>query len=417
MRNDTLDVALPVGADPRQHARTLARIHDAAVSGDPMPAQPRSVIGQSWQRMHDLGIDPDNGNAPELLSTDELERRRGASGLAAALPVLRGALAGVADAAAHIMVVVDVEGRVLWRDGSDGVRRRAENLGFTEGACWHENVVGTNAIGTSLVEQRPVQVYSAEHYVRTHHWWTCAAAPLHDPRSGTLLGVVDLSGPASTVHASTLALVDSVTQLAEAQLRNAHFAELERLRTVAIPLLSKMSGTASATAGERALVVDTHGWVAAATDLTPGERVALPDTAEPGRVSLPGMGRCELEPLPGGWLVRVLLEEPATERATATLDLREPTAARLTVSASGSSRQQNLSPRHAQLLRLLAARPHGHTAAELAQQVFGDPTRTVTIRAEMSRLRRQLGPVLAHRPYRFADHIDVRVLSPEADTS
>lgn len=132
------------------------------MSGDRLPAQPRSVIGQSWQRMHNLGVDPDSGNAPDLLSTDELERRRGASGLAAALPVLRGALAGVADAAAHIMVVVDVEGRVLWRDGSDWVRRRAENLGFTEGACWHENVVGTNAIGTSLVERRHIQVYSAE---------------------------------------------------------------------------------------------------------------------------------------------------------------------------------------------------------------------------------------------------------------
>jgi len=97
------------------------------------------------------------------------------------------------------MVVVAADGRVLWRDGSSRVRRKADGLGFVEGARWDEDTVGTNAIGTAIVARRPVQVYSAEHFVRTHHPWTCAAAPLHDPRNGRLLGVIDVSGPASTV--------------------------------------------------------------------------------------------------------------------------------------------------------------------------------------------------------------------------
>ena len=89
------------------------------------------------------------------------------------LPGLRSNLASVADEAQHIMVVTDADGVVLWRDGCNGVRHRADALGFAEGAAWTETAVGTNAIGTALVERAPVQLFSAEHYQRSLHPWTC----------------------------------------------------------------------------------------------------------------------------------------------------------------------------------------------------------------------------------------------------
>lgn len=394
-----LEAALPPGTDPRRHARDLARVHEATVSGARLPLRPRPVIGQSWQRMLDLGLDPDRGCPADPLPEEQLEKRRRESGLVTSLPVLRSGLASLAEESAHIMVVVDADGQVLWRDGSSGVRRRADALGFTEGMCWHEDVVGTNAIGTSLVEDRPVQVYSAEHYVRTHHPWTCAAAPLHDPRDGRLLGAVDLSGPASTVHATALSLVDAVARLAEAQLRNDHLAELERLRALAVPALSKVSG--------RAVVTDEHGWVAATSGLAAVDRIALGTGAEPGPALLPALGSTVLEPLPGGWLVRLVEDGQAQERTAVTLDLGQHESA-LTVSGGSGTWTRPLSPRHAQMLELLAQRPEGTSAAELARDLYGDPARTVSVRAEMSRLRRHFGGVLARRPYRFAD--DIRVV-------
>ncbi|QFU92214.1 Acetoin dehydrogenase operon transcriptional activator AcoR [Amycolatopsis sp. YIM 10] len=400
-----LEAALPAGADPRRYARVLARVHEAALTGAALPSRPRSVIGASWQRMRRLGIDPDRGVERPPLGPDQLEARRRESGLAEALPTLRGGLISLAEEAAHIMVVVDAEGRVLWRDGSTQVRRRADGLGFTEGVDWHEDVVGTNAIGTALVARRPVQVYSAEHYVRSHHAWTCAAAPLHDPRDGRLLGVVDLSGPAETVHATTLALVDAVAKLAETQLRTAHLGELERLRAVAVPTLAKMGG--------RAVVIDAHGWVAAAAGLAPVDRVALPSRCAAGRTWLPAYGGCVLEPLPGGWLVRLVDEEhPAPTKVV--LDVSGARQAVLTVSGSGGTWSHNLSPRHAEMLYVLARHPAGRSAAELAADLFGDPARTVTVRAEMSRLRRHFGGILAPRPYRFAEDIDLVVVQPDA---
>lgn len=394
-----LEAAVPAGADPRRYARALARVHEAVVAGGQLPAQPRRVIGESWQRMLRLGLDPDRGCTARPLAEEQLQRRRRESGLAAALPVLREGLTSIAEESAHIMVVVDAEGRVLWRDGSSSVRRNADDLGFVEGMCWHEEVVGTNAIGTTLVEDRPVQVYSAEHYVRTHHPWTCAAAPLHDPRSGRLLGAVDLSGPAATVNATTLALVDAVSRLAESQLRHRHLADLERLRALAVPALSKISG--------RAVVVDEHGWVAAASGIAPADRIGLVGPVEPGRTWLPAFGACALEPLPGGWLVRLADEDGGGSVTTAVLEVRASGEGELTVSGSGGTWTCSLSPRHAEMLAVLASRRAGRSAAELSRDLFGDAERTVTVRAEMSRLRRQLGGLLARRPYRFADDVEV----------
>lgn len=392
-------------SDVRASARLLASVREATLAGDVPPEAPRAVIGASWERTLGHGVDPDVGRQGGLLGRDEIEHRRRRGALGRMLPVLAEGLVPVADAAWHIMVVTDAEGRVLWRDGSPAVRRSADRLGFAEGASWKEEVVGTNAIGTALVTRRPLQVHSAEHFVRTHHGWTCAAAPLHDPRDGRLLGVVDVSGPAATVHPATLSLVSAVARVAEGELRARHWAAVERLRAVAAPLLAGIGG--------QALVVDRHGWTAASTGLAPAERVALPAAVAAGEVWLPALGVCRLEPLPGGWLVRVGERERAPAASRVAVDLRTPGAAEVAVSGPAGGWSYPLTPRHAELLFVLAVHRAGRTAAQLAGDLFGDPSRTVTVRAEMSRLRRTLAGVLAHRPYRFAEGVEVELLRPE----
>ena len=49
------------------------------------------------------------------------------------------------------------------------MRVQADRLGFSEGAVWTEMTVGTNAIGTALAEQAPVQLFSAEHFEQQQH--------------------------------------------------------------------------------------------------------------------------------------------------------------------------------------------------------------------------------------------------------
>ncbi|KAF3469834.1 GAF domain-containing protein [Streptomyces sp. Tu 3180] len=400
-----MDVTRLTAVDTTRAARVLSQVRSAALAGQPTPVAPRPVIGQSWERMLRSGVDPDRDVRSGLLSREEVQRRRESSRLRHVLPVLREGLLSVADVAHHIMVVADEEGRVLWREGSAPVLRKADGLGFEVGADWREEVVGTNGVGTPAVARRPVQVFASEHFVRSHATWTCAGAPLTDPRDGRLIGVVDVSGPLETMHPATLSWVDSVAKLAEARLREMHLESLERLRAVAAPVLARIDG--------RALVVDRHGWTAAVTGMPYTRRLALPGSVSAGMRWLPALGRCSLEPLAGGWLVRAA-DEPVTRDATRiVLDLRDPRRRSVEVSDGADSWTRELSPRHAELLYLLAVHRSGRSAAGLAQDVFGDPARTVTVRAEMSRIRRYLGGLLDHRPYRFVENAEVGVLLPD----
>lgn len=400
-----MDVPHLTAVDTTRAARVLDEVRSAALAGQRTPVAPRPVIGQSWQRMLRGGVDPDHDVRSGLLTHEEVQRRRESSALRHVLPILREGLLSVADVAHHIMVVADEDGRLLWREGSAPVLRKADGIGFEVGADWREEVVGTNGVGTPAVTGRPVQVFAAEHFVRSHAAWTCAGAPIRDPRDGRLIGVVDVSGPLETMHPATLAWVDSVAKLAEARLRETHVRSLERLRAVAAPVLARTGG--------RALVVDRQGWTAAVTGMPYTERLTLPASVSAGMRWLPALGRCSLEPLAGGWLVRAA-DEPVTRAATRIgLDLRASRRWSVTASGGAGSWTRELSPRHAELLYLLAVHRAGRSAADLAGDVFGDPARTVTVRAELSRVRRYLGPLLDHRPYRFTETAEVELLLPD----
>lgn len=405
MGNPPMDLARLAAKDAAQAARVLNEAREARLSGQPGRLAPRPVIEQSWGRMLRSGVDPDHDFRSGLLSADEVRRRREESPLKDVLPVLREGLLPVADTGRHIMVVADADGRVLWREGSSPVLRKADGLGLELGADWREDVVGTNGVGTPAVVRRPVQVFAAEHFARSHVSWTCSGAPITDPRDGSLLGVVDVSGPLETMHPATLAWVNSVAKLAEARLRELHLDALESLRAVAAPVLARLGG--------RALVVDADGWTAAVTGVPYPRRLTLPKSLSPGRRWLPALGLCAVEPLAGGWLLRAVDEPAPVGGGRLVLDLARPRRPSVTVGAGTGSWSRELSPRHAELLYLLAVGRAGRSAAGLAEDIFGDASRTVTVRAEMSRIRRYLGALLEHRPYRFREDAEIEVVLPD----
>jgi len=405
MEASPVEVMRQAAQESDRSTRLLHRAREARMTGQRMPVRPRAEIGASWDRVLRSGIDPEQTTQSVLLEQEEIEHRRRSSVLGEVMPLLSDGLVSIADASQQIMVVTDVEGRVLWRQGNTGILRRADEICLAEGAAWSEEITGTNAIGTALASRAPVQVHSAEHFVRSLHGWTCAAAPVRDPRDGRLMGIVDISGPANTFHPTTLALVGSVARLAESEIRVRHLRSVDRLRSVAAPMLSRLGG--------RALAVDTNGWLAAVTGMPPVERLPLPKSVQPGRVWLPSLGMCRVEPLPGGWLVQVADGAMDSPPRRVVLDLSLPGGLLVNVVSPVGTWTQRLSPRHAELLYALALHPEGRTASELAEDIFGDATRTVTVRAEISRLRRHLAEVLAHRPYRFREGVEVEVIGPE----
>jgi hypothetical protein len=152
--------------------------------------------------------------------------------------------------------------------------------------------------------------------------------------------------------------------------------------------------------------VDADGHLAAAVGSRAPDRVALPDDLAGGSVWLPTLGAAVAEPLAGGWLLR--LDGEATAPTELVLDLTGAPCVRVSGASGSWSRQ--LSPRHAEILVALAeAGPSGRTATGLALDLFDDSDRVVTVRAEMSRLRRAMGSVLHSGPYRVSPGIAVRV--------
>ena len=133
-------------------------------------------------------------------------------------PLLYDVLGRAAEECDTLMALGDAEGRLLWVCGNPGVRRRAERINFVPGARWDEDHAGTNAPGTALRLDAAVQIRAAEHFNRSVHPWSCAAAPIHDPATQSILGIVDITGDDDVASPQTMAMVRAAARMAEAEL-------------------------------------------------------------------------------------------------------------------------------------------------------------------------------------------------------
>lgn len=179
----------------------------------------RGIVLESWQRSRERAVDPDSGTNATALGEDELRELRRIHPLASALPVLERLLFDEGADSGFIVAVGDAQGRLLWVDGDRGLRRRAEDIGFVEGADWSERAVGTSAPGSALALGHPIQVFGAEHFNRAVHEWSCAAVPVRDPETGSILGVIDITGGESVAEPHVLPLVEATRAAVEAELQ------------------------------------------------------------------------------------------------------------------------------------------------------------------------------------------------------
>jgi signal transduction histidine kinase len=213
-------IAIDATASPLLRARELWRTWYDYLS-DGRLDRVRLPIAESWRRSEVAGIDPARSRAPTMLADRrEVLEHWEAHPLQAAAPLIRRWLGPVADESDQLIVVSDAEGLLLWLDGDARVRSAAADaMNFVEGAVWNEAGAGTNAIGTALAADHPVQVHAAEHFSEVVHGWTCSAAPVHDPEDGRLLGVIDLTGLMNKAHPDSLATALAAARAVEADLR------------------------------------------------------------------------------------------------------------------------------------------------------------------------------------------------------
>lgn len=219
----------------------------------------RSSVAASWQRSKNHQVMIDRATAP-LVADAELFRHRSkhASLRHAARCALENSKTFLSDANS-IMILTDPTGLIIDTQGDDRVIDAGRTVHLEHGGRWSEADIGTNAIGAAIAESKPVQIRGAEHFCSEVQRWTCAAVPVHDPADGELLGVVDISGPASTFNPQSLALAVAVGHHVESVLERSVRQDHEKL-------LCHFLAKRSLWVTEECIVLDRRGMILHATE-------------------------------------------------------------------------------------------------------------------------------------------------------
>lgn len=384
-------VGIDAQVDPVRWARLLRRAHELALEKGVRPSILRELVVRSWRRAAGARLDPD-AVAPRVLDRGATQRALVGHPVAHLLPMIQTMLTEATEDARNFAVLSDARGVLLWSYGDPKALSIATAPGFLPGHLCSEEAVGTNAVGTALELDHPVQIFSAEHFNRRLHGWTCAAAPIHDPESHRVLGVLDISGDFRTGHPHSLSLVSAVARVVEGELAREAALRNERLKAAYLEHMTRgIKGRSALVNGAgRVLASSPRGWL--------GPQVEVP--ADRGRVVLATGVEAFAEPLGEG--ARILWQAGSRRRPPRRPRIQIEALGRRHAGISLDGGPDELTPRHSDIVVLLALNRGGLNGRELGALLYGADPPPVTVRAEMSRLRRFLGPALGHGPYRLA---------------
>lgn len=183
------------------------------------------LIQASWQRCRAYGLDhqsqPQFGDASTVQVSELLERQHSLLGTTRdeVLPQYAHLLGN----SSYLIMLSDDHGQLLDAWGTRRFIDPRQRHGFVAGACWREQGVGTNAIGTALATGEAVHVSQDEHFLKLNRFMASAAAPLFDAER-QLIGVLDVSSDSYLPTAQTQGLVRMMSQSLENRLILARFA-------------------------------------------------------------------------------------------------------------------------------------------------------------------------------------------------
>ncbi len=146
------------------------------------------LVAASWERSQAAGVDvsrPHSAFTGEVDTSSLLVR--------CATPVLARLEADTADLPL-VIALTDNRARVVQRiDSSSAVARLLDRVDLAPGFDYSESTMGTNGIGTVFEAGQPVSVVGPEHFSENLHLFACTGAPVIDPVTGRVEGVLDIS--------------------------------------------------------------------------------------------------------------------------------------------------------------------------------------------------------------------------------
>ena len=173
--------------------RMAAARADFLEYGRPGAAGVPDIVAASWLRSQEAGVDISNPVTDFNADIDPRSRL-----VRCAQPVLDQLGNDSADLPLVIALTYNHARLVQRLDCSTAVARLLDRVEFAPGFNYAEGKMGTNGVGTVLEAGRSVSVVGPEHFTEQLQPFACTGAPIIDPLSGRMEGILDISALADT---------------------------------------------------------------------------------------------------------------------------------------------------------------------------------------------------------------------------
>ncbi|MEV6070982.1 helix-turn-helix domain-containing protein [Nocardia sp. NPDC052001] len=199
------------------HSIPVVRARESFLSSGDLPVDGVSgLVSASWRRSAEAGVSDlsnvlDRGYVGDL----DLQSRF----VQCALPVIDRLELELSDLPVSI-ALTDRNSRVLLRrDNHRLLGGRFDTVFFAPGFNYSEGEVGTNGVGTALASGKAVFITGHEHFAENITVFACAGAPIRDPLTGLVQGVLDLSCLATDASPFMHSLAQQAARNIEIELR------------------------------------------------------------------------------------------------------------------------------------------------------------------------------------------------------
>jgi AraC-like DNA-binding protein len=207
---------------------TVARHVEHVYSVAEGAASPPGIeeVSSSWQRSaNKYGVDPVDSRAPRILTPAELKDfREPLDKLIFSAQEEIDHLYKVVREAGYTVLFCDSSGAAVEHRGDDAQSSHFEYWGTWLGGLWSEEMEGTNAIGTCIVEERPVTVHRSQHFRSRHVNLSCSGAPVFGV-DGRLTAVLDVSAIDPELSERAHALTGALTTKSARAIEERFFRE------------------------------------------------------------------------------------------------------------------------------------------------------------------------------------------------
>lgn len=178
----------------------------------------RDFIARSHARSKEYGITARQSTSNKMLDEKAFDAliKSKQELVAVAEPFVNQLYSFVKDSQ-FLVILTDENGCILNVIGNEEMLQKAHSTYLLPGAYMGEEYIGTNGMGTSIVEGHPLQITGKEHILEILQGWTCSGAPIRDP-DGKITGCIDLTGDMNLVNSHTLGMVAAAATAIEKML-------------------------------------------------------------------------------------------------------------------------------------------------------------------------------------------------------